>query len=176
MRSYTSRSGAYGRLRRLARAFGGGSWVPASILLTGCFTLSPVRFDGDVDPGRVRIHLTDAGATHVSTVLGERTAVVDADLLRSTPSEFVVLVPSTGHGSFGSEVLYQELRIPKQELEGMQRRTLNRTRTALVIGGVGAVAGLLLYQSFSGKTGGSIPGTNPGPSESRIPILQFQLP
>lgn len=160
----------------MARALGACAWLPAGILLTGCFTLTPVRIEGDVDPGRVRIHLTDSGATHVSTVLGTRARVMDAEVVGSTANDLLVRVPSTGPVGFGGEVLYQELRLPKRELEGVQRRTLNRTRTAFVVGGVGAVAGFLLYQTLSGKTGGDVPGPTPGPSESRVPIIQFRFP
>lgn len=129
-----------------------------------------------MEPGRIRLHLTDSGVAHVSALLGQRTRVMDAELVGSSGDELLVRVPSTGSAGFGSEVLYQDLRLQKAELEGVQRRTLNRTRTALVVGGVGAIAGILLYQTLSGKTGGDVPGPVPGPSESRIPILQFRLP
>lgn len=112
----------------------------------------------------------------MASVLGGRADVVDAELVGSSASEIVLLVPSAGEARFGGEVLYQELRLPREEISGLQRRKLDRVRTGLVIGGVGAVAGLLLYHSLSGKTGGDVPGGQPGPSESRVPILQLRLP
>ena len=133
------------------------------ILLTGCFTLTPVRIGGDVDPGRVRLHLNDSGVAHLSTLLGTRERVMDAELVGTSGDDLLVRVPSVGRAGFGSEVLYQEIRLPTRELEGVQRRTLNRTRTALVVGGVGAVAGILLFQTLSGKTGGDVPGPYRGP-------------
>lgn len=143
------------------------------LLLAGCFTLSPIRTDQELAPGRFRVHLSDSGATHVAGALGGRVTVVDGELTGSNADEVVLRVPSSGNAAFGREVLYQELRLPKREIVGLQRRELDRMRTGLTIGGVAAVAGFLLYRSLSGETGGN-PGGGPiGPAESRVPLVRL---
>ncbi len=142
-------------------------------VLAGCFTLSPIRLDSEIEPGRSRVHLTDAGVTRVAEVLGERVRVLDGEVTRSTANEIVVLVPSSGSAAFGEQVLYQELRLPKDDVTSIERRQLNKLRTGLTVGGVAAATGFLLYKAFSGKTGSSPDGGGGGPSESRVPLLRI---
>lgn len=168
-----------GRRGRRGRTLGATRVVAAAagcLLLAGCFTLSPVRMDREIPPGRIRVHLSDAGASRVAGALGGPASVVDGRLTGSTGDEIVLLVPSTGQAGFGGEVLYQELHLPKDEVEALQRRKLDRMRTGLAVGGVAAVSGFLLYRSLSGKTGGSPDGGSGGPTEARVPLFQLWWP
>lgn len=154
-----------------------GAAALGCFVLTGCYSLRPIRLDGEIAPGRVRAHLSDSGAQRVAAPLGGARTVLDARLVSATPAEITLLVPSnTAAPEFGGEVLYQELRIPKDEIDGLQRRELDRVRTGVAVGLVGLVAGFLLYQSLSGKTGGTGDSGTGGPPEARIPIFRLILP
>jgi hypothetical protein len=175
--STTPRSRTPGRHRR------GGTLVAAralaaagcGFLLAGCYTLSPVRTDRELAPGRFRVHLSDSGAARVAGPLGGPVTVIDGRLTGSTADEIVLLVPSSGAAGFGKETLYQELRLPKREIDGLERRQLDRKRTGLAVGGVAAVAGFLLYRSLSGESGGSPHGGPVGPTEARTPSFRLWL-
>ncbi len=146
------------------------------LFLGGCFTLTPVRMDQEIDPGRVRIHLTQSAATRLTSVLGRNVdETLDAEVTQSAGDSLVVQVESGPTVQFGTTALYQELRIPLEDVTGLERRRLNNMRTGLAIGGASALAGFLFYKSVTGKTGGSITPTVPGPSEVLLPILQFWL-
>ncbi len=142
-------------------------------VLAGCFTLTPIRLDTDIQPGRSRIHLTESGVTRVADVLGERVTVLNGEVTRSTPNEIVVLVPSSGPAAFGEKALYQELRLPKDDVTSIERRQLNKLRTGLTVGGVTAAVGFVLYKAISGKTGSTPDGGGGGPSESLVPIFRI---
>lgn len=162
------------RIRALTRS----AATLGCVLLTGCYSLRPVRLDGELAPGRVRAHLSDAGASRVAGPLGAPREVLDGRLVTTTPGAITLLVPagSAAGAGFGAETLYQELSIPLDEIDGLQRRELDRVRTGLAAGAVGVVAGFLLYQSLSGKTGGTgTPGTG-GPPEARVPLFRLTLP
>lgn len=165
------------RTLRTFRTFRASAATLACLLLAGCFTLSPIRMDGEIAPGRFRVHLSDAGAARVAGITGGgRVTSVDGRLTASTADEIVLLVPSSAPAGFRTEVLYQELRLPKDEVSALQRRRLDRMRTGLTAGGVAAVAGFLLYRSLSGETGGSQSGGPDGPTESRVPLFRLRFP
>lgn len=158
---------------RAVRASRALAAATACFLFAGCFTLTPMRVDSEIEPGRLRVHLTDAGVDRVAEVLGERVRVLNGKLTRSTASEFVVLVPSSGPTAFGEQALYQELRLPRDDVTSVERRQLNKLRTGLTVGGAAAVAGFLLYEALSGKTGSTPDGGGGGPAESRVPLLRI---
>ena len=163
------------RRRRAPVATRAVAAAACSVLLAGCYTLSPVRTDRELAPGRFRVHLSDSGAARVAGPLGGPVTVIDGRLTGATADEIVLLVPSSGAAGFGKQTLYQELHLQKREVDGLERRRLDRMRTGLTVGGVAAVAGFLLYRSLSGDAGGSPDGGPVGPSESRVPALRLWL-
>lgn len=165
-----------GRRRRTRATARSAVAATGCLLLAGCFTLTPIRMDSEIEPGRLRIHLTDSGVTRAAEVLGERVRVLDGEVARSTAGEIVVLVPSSGPTAFGEKTLYQELRLSRDDVTALERRQLNRTRTGLTVGGAVAIAGFLLYESLSGKTGSSPDGGGGGPAESRVPLFRISIP
>ena len=148
----------------------------ACIFLGGCFTVTPVRMDRGIDPGRVRIHLAESAASRLTSVLGRNVDdALDAQIVRAERDSLVVEIPSGSMVRFGTAVLYQELRIPFEDVTGLERRQLDRTTPGLLVGGVGAAVGVLLYRSLTGKTGSSITPGVPGPAESLTPLLRFRF-
>jgi hypothetical protein len=73
------------------------------------------------------------------------------------------------------ETLHQRLRIPHDGIVELELRSLDRTRTGLVVGGGLAVLAGLVIRQLSRQTGGDSrrPGPNP-PQEASIPILRLQ--
>lgn len=147
-----------------------------ALLATGCYSLRPVRPESPLQPGQVRLYLSDGGAQSVAAPLGGERSVLEGELLRAAPDTLTVRVRAAGSAQFGEQLLYQELRVPRAEIDGIQLRRLDPVRTGLLVGGVAAVSGFLLYQALSGETGGSpIPGPGGG-VEARIPLLRFAVP
>jgi hypothetical protein len=176
MRPSTLLLHASGRRRRTLAATRSAAAAAACLQLAGCFTLTPIRLDSEIEPGRLRIHLTDSGVARAAGVLGERVRVLDGEVARSTAGEIVVLVPSSGPTAFGEKTLYQELRLSRDDVTALERRRLDRMRTGLTVGGAAAIAGFLLYESLSGKTGSTPDGGGGGPAESRVPLFRISIP
>ena len=149
----------------------------AAVLLTGCYSLVPVRVESVTPPMRVRAHLSPAGSERIAPILGSARSAVDGQLVETTPEGVFLEVPSGQvQNGIRYETLTQKILIPRDDLVGLQRRQLDRFRTYLVAGAGAVAAGALIYDALSGLSGESVgrPGGGGG-TEARIPLLTLPL-
>lgn len=146
------------------------------LLLAGCYSYTPVDLDSVQPPQRVRAFLSPAGATRVEPLLNESRQVLTGELVEIDSDSVSLDVPS-GYIERGmrTERLTQRLLFPRTELLGLQRRELDRVRTAGIVSAAAAAVGLVIYRVLTDESGGTTtPPPGGGPPEARIPI--FRIP
>jgi hypothetical protein len=121
--------------------------LAAALVCSGCFTYVPAPLDTVPPGGEVRVHLTREGvAADLARVAGEESPSVDGTLVRGDRDQLVVRVPvaiqATG---ILTRSLGQDVTIPATRISQLERRQLNRPRTALaLVGGGAALVAVLL--------------------------------
>jgi hypothetical protein len=150
----------------------------APALLTGCYTYAPIQSSA-VQPGTgVRARVSATAAEQVAPLLG----VTDARLLTGTLIDnragvLIVEVPTIAQsGGAGSSVqsLYQRISIAPGDLVELESRTLDRRRTAIVVGAAAIIAGSATIAALKGGPGLDRP---PGVSstDAKIPFWRLHF-
>lgn len=138
----------------------------ACLLLSACYTYSPVQLGSLRPPENVRAHLTEEGAARFSEVFGAPQPVLTGELVDADDRGLSLVVPSGSiETGIRSQTLTQTLVIPREEVVAVQRRRLDGTRTAALAAAAAAVTVYLIVKAFSGERGGTIvlpPGGGPG--------------
>ena len=151
--------------------------LPLFAVATGCYTYTPVQ-PTSVTPGAgVRARVSASAAERIAPLVG----VNDARLLTGTfvgtdAAGFLVEVPTTSQvGTAGSfQSLAQRISIPRGDLLELETRTLDRTRTAVVVGGVAIIAGSTAAAILRANAGSERPpgGTS---TDTKIPVLRWRF-
>lgn len=148
--------------------------IAAVFLLFGCSVYEPLS-PGTAPPvgADVRARLTTPGAVRISDRMGEPVR------------EFEGMVLSAGSDSIGFGLLtaseytrpwdsVDTLKVSTLEIFEMEEKRLDRTRTAILVGGVGIVTGVVVAALFN-ASGGSEDGDPPGPIDGAlIPIFSIR--
>ncbi|MBV6522503.1 MAG: hypothetical protein MNPFHGCM_02651 [Gemmatimonadaceae bacterium] len=141
---------------------------------TGCYRYAPVKMT-DVSPGMdVRARVSAEASARIAPLLGVTSArTLTGTLITSVPDTIMVEVPATGVPDPGTvgPALSQRISIPRSDLVELEVRSLNRARTAAIVGGSAVVLVSLLLNVMKGdpameKTPGG------GGSESIGPVFQ----
>lgn len=172
-RPCTVKRRAYAGLWRIIRPL----VLLTGVLLTGCYSLVPVRVESVTPPMRVRAHLSPAGSERIAPILGSARTTLDGRLVETTSEGFYLEVPAGEvQNGMRTEVLTQKILVSRSELEGLQRRQLDRTRTYIAAGIGVAVIGVAIAEALTGFVGSS-DGQPPGGGgpEARIPLLVVPL-
>ena len=141
---------------------------------SGCYTYAVVPAERLAPGEDVRVvlagsPLADAGVPGAS---------VEGELLSREEGALMLYVPAgTRQVGFHSEVLSQRVRIAEASVLVLERRELDRGRTALLLGGLGLGVGALAWKALGGEAGGQT--TNPpgdGTSAAVLPLVRVRLP
>ena len=153
----------------------------ALVQAAACYTYTGVPVGG-LRPGQdIRAHLTAVGVDRLRrgdamTALALRNFTVTGEVVVATPDSIVLSSTSTvfDDGYRGSDITRQLVLIPG-EMESAEARTMNRTRTALAIGGgsLALAAVIVRWRNGGFALGGGRSST--GPAEVRVPI-RLRLP
>ena len=137
--------------------------VAASVLLAACYTYVPAARDAAPMGARVRAELK-TGAPVEGRVVG---GSAQGDLLLEVPA-------AAGDVPVGaaSRNLFARITVHRDDLASLQLKKLNRTRTALVVGGSSALAALLVKLAFDTSSSGS-ETEGPPTNEVLIPIYSI---
>jgi hypothetical protein len=145
--------------------------------LSACYTYAPVQ-PATVTPGTsVRARISATAAERVAPLIG----VNDARLLTgkfagTDAAGFLIEVPTTTQvGPAGSlQSLAQRISIPRGDLLEIETRTLNRGRTAAVVGGVAVIGIATAINVLRGERGSDRPpgGTS---TDTRIPVVRLRF-
>jgi hypothetical protein len=151
--------------------------VPFALLLGGCYTYAPVE-SRSLGPGvNVRARVAPPAAERIAPLLGFTEArVLTGSLVEARGDAIVIEVPTAAQIAAGStsQTLYQHVSLAPGEVTELERRTLDRTRTALVVGAIVAAAGIAVATTLHGEPAIDNPQHSPGPNEVRKPIFRIR--
>ena len=132
-----------------------------ALLLTGCYTLQPVR--GGVPPvgQRVAFDVNDAGRTALGGLIGPEVAQIEGRLLSNGSDDYLIAV-STVRLLRGGEQVWagEQVRIRPEHVASTYERRFSRGRTLALAAAAGGVAALLIGRSL----------ISAGSDNPRIPI------
>ena len=169
--TYPRRRGAVGWRRGAAAALAWG------LSLGGCYRQIPVEMGALAPREEVRVWLSPTGVAAVAPVLGSQATALEGTVLAAGPSDLTLQVPvAVQQVGFQRSVLHQEIRLRPGEYSMLQRRELDRTRTAVVVTGVGAALAGAAWATISGWTGASSDReVTEEPAQARVPLI-FAIP
>lgn len=110
-------------------------------LLAGCYGYSAATVETVRVGQPVRARVSGAQAERLEPVLGDIGRVVEGQLLDKADSALTIAVatPVSSEGATSLSRAYQRIEIPRAELQEIELRHLDRTRTSLAV--VAAAAG-----------------------------------
>jgi hypothetical protein len=123
-------------------------------LLTGCYRYVPQR-PGDIPAGtEVRVHLSSDGARRVTETYPYLTGSIEGRLERwANDVEMSFPVPATP--GMVDRGLRNRIVIPQADVVGIDLKERDRTRTAALSAGLGALVAVTAIGIFGGVFGGS---------------------
>lgn len=149
------------------------------VVTSGCYTYQTVD-PASVEPGRdVRVRLSLEAADRLEEVRMTDDRLMEGKLLERRGEQLVVetavnrLDPMTG-----GRLLNQRLNLPYTDIQEVETKVLNKTKTAGMVALAGVVVGYVVASQFQ-DGGGSDGGPPTGPPESRvirIPLLGVPFP
>lgn len=153
--------------------------IVGALLLSGCYSYTPVPLEVTPNGQDVRILITRQGAlelVEVTEVHGQVPSVT-GQIVSQEDRDVLIRVPvGQRRDGFHMVALEQTIRIPAGEILQVERRDFDRGKTALL--GVGFIAGsAFIITSIMNAIGGETnPQPDPGPGETRIPIPLISIP
>jgi hypothetical protein len=137
---------------------------------SGCYSYALVRPDAATVGQNVRARVSGAEAERLEPVLGITGREIEGELLQQGDSSVVlaVMMPFATVGGAAPERVHQRIVIPRAELQELQVRQLDRSRTTLAIGAAVVVVGVAIAASTGAIELGS-GGSRGNPNETRIP-------
>ena len=152
--------------------------VLGSVSLGGCYQF--VRVDPVTAPAgsRVRAELSRSGVEELAGLLGSvRGNRLQGRLVEVSPDGALLLEVARAAGATPVGVtarsLYSRVRLGPENLLQLEVKTLDRTRTVLLVGGGAILGGALVAIAFDTYGGGS-EGQGPPVDEAIIPIFTIR--
>lgn len=136
----------------------------------GCYRYSASSVESLRIGESVRARISGAQAERLEPVLGYTDRSIEGDLLEKADSALVIAVatPLSSEASAGVSRAYQRIAIPRNDLQEIEIRRLDRTRTSLaVVGATVGVAAVVVGVSQAIQLGQS--GSRPNPTKNRLP-------
>lgn len=150
------------------------------LLLAGCYgyngaTVETVRVG---EPVRARV--SGAQAERLEPVLGNTGRVLEGELIDKGDSALTIAVatPMSSEGGTTQSRAYQRIEIPRSDLQEIEVRHLDRTRTSLAVAGVAAGAAAAfaaVSQVVQLGQGSGRSNTNKSRVPLPLPLFRFRL-
>jgi hypothetical protein len=119
-----------------------------SIMLSGCYSLTPIEGAAPPAGTDVRLGLTDEGSVRLAPLIGPRIGAIDGRAMESNDTSYVLAVQGVvGQGGRAMTWSMERLAVPRSAVASVRSRTLNRGRTWLVAG-LGVAGVFALGQAF----------------------------
>ena len=143
---------------------------------TGCYHYQAYS-PQEVGVGQaVRLRLTaDEAAKYSDLRLSDPRLVEGKVVDRSATGFMLDATVGVNSAQVGTRALTQRLSIPTSGVIDVELKTLDRTKTSLVVGSAAAVGVVALLKAGGAFGGSDTPGTD-NPEARRIPILRLRLP
>jgi hypothetical protein len=141
------------------------------LFASGCYSYMPASLE-NIEPGQaVRVRLTPEEADRLQSVRQTDSRVMDGVVVNRSAGELLVETPVGRLDPMGgTRVLVQRIDIPLGEIRDIERRQRDRFKTGVAIGGVALVVGVGVVAALQGGSGRRT-GEDPGPDESRSPVM-----
>ena len=147
----------------------------ALVAAGGCYSYHVVPVN-EVTPGQdVRIRISAAEAARLGDLIDRGDRSLDGQLLENTEGQVVLGVSNVSQSTALTAVqdpsghLMQRIAVPRESLLELEVRTLNRTKTAVVVGLLAAVSATVAYTQFTHENAANEKGKG-GSHAIRIPI------
>ncbi len=139
-----------------------GAAVLSTLFLTGCYSFHATELDHPPLGEQVRMTVTRAGAAEYTEVTGRDEAIprMEGELVAHDGGHMTLRIPVGSPLLPGSANVGSLIRVPEGEILELERRELDRTRTALLVAGSTLAATALVLAIMDGFAGG--PGIDPG--------------
>lgn len=151
--------------------------IAQCVLLSGCYTYAPLDSAGATPGSSVRARLSAPAAARIAPSLGNGDARVLAGLVVDARTDALTLeVPTVPAGTATAQQgLFQRVSIPRGDIVEIERRTLDRHRTAIVVGAAITGAGIITAAIIHGQSSGSNAPTEPAPNFLRLPVATLRF-
>ena len=153
-------------------------FLPSAVLI-GCYSYQPIA-PAAAPPGtEVRAVITGAASDRVAPLIGSLdTRVLVGNVIENANGAMTLEVPTGGMPNVAASVVRLHARVPimPTDLVGLERRKLDKGRTALLAGGIAAGVGAgvaLALKAAADPEPGKLP-TDPPPI-NRIPLFQIRF-
>ncbi len=148
-------------------------------LCGACYTYTPIRPTDAVVGASVRAHVTQETASRVAPLLGiPDVRDLTGTLIDNSAGTMIIEVPTVVQAGENNAVqtLFQRVTVRPGDLLGLESRTLDRTRTTLVIAAAATALVSVAVSALHGKQGIDTPPPNSGGgTETRVPLLHFHF-
>lgn len=148
-------------------------------LCASCYTYEPIRPASAVPGTSVRAHVTPETSVRVAPLLGmPDVRDLAGTLIENRGGTMVIEVPTVVQAGTNNavETLFQRVTVTPDDVLGLESRTLNRPRTALLATAAAVALGSLAASALHNKTRIDGPPPQNGGTETRIPLLRLHLP
>lgn len=162
--------------RRSAVRLASGICLLASSV--GCYSYSQIEPAAAPPGSEVRARLTGAASDRVAPIIGSFDRVLVGNVAENSAGSLVLQVPMGAMPNVTADVVRMQTRVPVMpgDLVSLERRRLDRTRTALLVGAITlGVAGGVSAALRAG--GGAEQGRQPEdpPPINLIPLVRFRF-
>ena len=149
-------------------------------LMVGCYSYTPITPEAAPMGSEVRARITGAASDRVGPLLHSfDTRVLVGNIVENNAGAMILQVPLGAMPNVAETIVPLQTRIPlaAADLVSLERRTLDATRTTILISGI--VTGVAVGIGVALRAGGGAePGKGPDepPPIIRIPIWRFRIP
>lgn len=151
--------------------------VACLVTCGGCYSYQPIDV-ADIQPQMdVRARLSGQQAEALADALATDDRVVEGRVIENGADQVLLEVTAATAERRGRlETLNQRVRIPTTEIQAVDQKSMDQTKTTLVVAaGVGVVAAAVVL-AITGSSSSTTPGTGPGgPQDILIPLLRLPL-
>lgn len=137
--------------------------------LPGCFTHQVVEPTALGVGDEVRVRVTEAEAQRLAPIMQRENRVIQGRVAEIHPSLFLDVVVHSEVQGAAVRNLRQRVEIPSASLLELERRSLDRGRTGLLVGAGAAVVAILVIRQLTGESGGDTRPPIDGGSEFLAP-------
>jgi len=144
----------------------------------GCYTYVATSLDALPEGAQVRVEVTGETASRLADALAADQTSIEGRVQAYQDDALLLDVVTVSHQvGFRYEPLHQTIRLATADATLVQRKLLDRGRTAVAVGVAAVAAGAIAWTALSGKVGGSErpPGTG-GPADARRAPFLIRIP
>lgn len=143
--------------------------VTMSMVLPACFQYAAIPVGAVRQGAELRVNLTEAGYTHLKDSVGDQLPRLRnrmEGVVVSMNDERLVLGVAISSDRPAAREMQQRIGVPLPDILGLERKSLDRKKTGIIVAGAAAALAVFTYHWISGEFGGTTqPAPETGPGE-----------